>query len=239
VDRAEEGRADNLAELVNTARRFTPPIADQVPGEAPPAEQTPLQQFLAYAALEAGDHQSKPWEDSVQLMTLHSAKGLEFPFVYLVGLEEGLFPTQRASEDGTTALEEERRLAYVGITRARQVLTISHAESRRRHGQYQLQQPSRFIGEIPVNLLNQIRPKARARPNYSSGYGSNYGAPRQRYGESANMGLKLGGRVKHQMFGEGLLISAEGEGAYLRVEVKFDSVGMKWLQLASAGLVAV
>ena len=238
-DRAEEGRADNLAELVNTARRFTPPIADQVPGEEPPAEQTPLQQFLAYAALEAGDHQSKPWEDSVQLMTLHSAKGLEFPFVYLVGLEEGLFPTQRASEDGTIALEEERRLAYVGITRARQVLTISHAESRRRHGQYQLQQPSRFIGEIPVNLLNQIRPKARARSGYSSGYGSNYGAPRPRYGESANMGLKLGGRVRHQMFGEGLLISAEGEGAYLRVEVKFDTVGMKWLQLASAGLVAI
>jgi DNA helicase II / ATP-dependent DNA helicase PcrA len=237
-DRAEEGRADNLAELVSTARRFTPPAPDALPGEPPPREQTPLQQFLAYAALEAGEHQSKAWEDAVQLMTLHSAKGLEFPFVYLVGLEEGLFPSQRASEAGEVALEEERRLAYVGITRARQTLTLSHAESRRRHGQFQLQQPSRFIGEIPVNLLHQIRPKVRARPGYG-GYASGYGAPRPRYGGSTHAGLKLGGRVRHPLFGEGLLISAEGEGAYLRVEVRFDDVGIKWLQLASAGLVAL
>jgi DNA helicase II / ATP-dependent DNA helicase PcrA len=240
-DRAEEGRADNLAELVSTARRFNPPLPDLAPGEEAPV-QTPLQQFLAYAALEAGEHQSKAWEDSVQLMTLHSAKGLEFPFVYLVGVEEGLFPTQRASEAGDVALEEERRLAYVGITRAREVLSISHAESRRRHGQYELQKPSRFIGEIPQNLLHQIRAKPRARPGYSGGYGStqhSYPSPRQRYGASAFSGIKLGGRVRHPTFGEGLLISAEGEGAYVRVEVKFDGVGIKWLQLASAGLSAV
>lgn len=238
VDRAEEGRADNLAELVSTARRFTPPIPDTAPGEAEPEAQTPLQSFLSYAALEAGEHQSAAWEDAVQLMSLHSAKGLEFPFVYLVGVEEGLFPTQRASESGDVALEEERRLAYVGITRAREVLSISHAESRRRHGQYQLQMPSRFLAEIPANLLHQVRPRARPRPAY--GYSSpSYGA-RARYGGGGiDTGIKLGGRVRHAIFGEGLLISAEGEGAYIRVEVKFDTVGVKWLQLASAGLTAI
>ena len=240
VDRAEEGRADNLAELVSTARRFSPPVPDTAPGEPEPPEQTPLQSFLSYAALEAGEHQSAAWEDAVQLMSLHSAKGLEFPYVYLVGMEEGMFPTQRASESGEVALEEERRLAYVGITRAREVLTLSHAESRRRHGQYQLQMPSRFVAEIPSNLLHQVRPRARPR---ASGYGygaSGYGANRTRYGGGGiDTGIKLGGRVRHQIFGEGLLISAEGEGAYIRVEVKFDLVGVKWLQLASAGLVAI
>jgi DNA helicase II / ATP-dependent DNA helicase PcrA len=238
-DRAEEGRADNLAELVNTARRFSPPIPDLAPGDPEPKEQTPLQQFLSYAALEAGEHQSKPWEDAVQLMTLHSAKGLEFPHVYLVGMEEGLFPTQRATEAGDVALEEERRLAYVGITRARQHLCITHADARRRHGQFQLQQPSRFVTELPPNLLHAVRPKARVRPSYGAGYAhAGYGRPSSA-ARQAGVGFKLGGRVRHPIFGEGLLISAEGEGAYLRVEVRFDSVGIKWLQLASAGLVAL
>ncbi len=225
-DRAEEGRADNLAELVNVVRRFVMPVSDE-PTEA----LTPLQQFLSYASLEAGEHQSKPWEDAVQLMSLHAAKGLEFPYVYLVGLEEGLFPTQRAAEDGEVALEEERRLAYVGITRAREQLYLTAADARRRHGTYQMQANSRFLSEIPPKLLQVLRPKSRA--NFTS---SGFAPRRPQAPKPSN--LRLGGRVRHPLFGEGLLISAEGEGAYLRVEVRFDSVGIKWLQLASAGLQA-
>jgi DNA helicase II / ATP-dependent DNA helicase PcrA len=223
-DRAEEGRSDNLAELISVGKRFAPPALEE---GAP--EPSPLVSFLTYAALEAGEHQSKPWEDSVQLMSLHSAKGLEFKHVYVVGLEEGLFPTQRAVDDGDVALEEERRLAYVGITRARERLCISYAESRRRHGQYQFQQPSRFIDEIPASLLQAIRPKRM-------GYGAQAQRQRPRFGDTDQPAMKLGSRVLHPIFGEGLLISAEGQGAYLRVEVNFDSAGIKWLQLASAGL---
>ncbi len=233
-EKAEEGRAENLQELVSVARRFEPPPLEQpedgpaAPGEnAEPEANTLLQSFLGYAALEAGEHQSKPWEDAVQLMTLHAAKGLEFPQVFVSGLEEGLFPTQRAVDDGASALEEERRLAYVGITRARQQLTLTYAESRRRYGQLQFQRGSRFISEIPKNLLDEIRPKRRAAGH--SGH-SNQNAPQQ---------FKLGGGVRHPLFGDGILISAEGHGAYLRVEVRFDSGATKWLQLASAGLRAI
>ena len=224
VDRAEEGRSDNLDELIGVAKRFVPPVGDP---DAP--ELTPLLSFLAYAALESGEHQSKAWEDAVQLMTLHSAKGLEFPQVFLVGLEEGLFPTQRAVEGGPVALEEERRLAYVGITRAREHLVLSYAESRRRHGQYQLQVPSRFLAEIPAELLHELRPRSRpggARPRSGS-------SPMR--GEPAG-GIKLGSHVEHHMFGVGVLVAAEGSGEYLRVQVNFEKAGTKWLQLASAGL---
>ena len=231
-EKAEEGRAENLQELVSVARRFEPPPLEQpedgpaAPGTNAPESNTLLQSFLAYAALEAGEHQSKPWEDAVQLMTLHAAKGLEFPQVFVSGLEEGLFPTQRAVDDGANALEEERRLAYVGITRARQQLTLTYAESRRRYGQLQFQRGSRFITEIPKALLDEVRPKRRAAGHTSSS-------------SQSSMQLKLGGGVRHPLFGDGILISAEGVGAYLRVEVRFDSGATKWLQLASAGLRAI
>jgi DNA helicase II / ATP-dependent DNA helicase PcrA len=224
-EKAEEGRAENLQELVSVARRFEPPALDQDADN--PEKLTPLQSFLAYAALEAGEHQSKPWEDAVQLMTLHAAKGLEFHSVFVSGFEEGLFPTQRAIDDGSVALEEERRLAYVGITRARQQLTLSYAESRRRYGQMQFQRASRFISEIPSELLEELRPKRRP-----SGVQASSSA-------SASGQFKLGGAVRHPLFGDGILISAEGHGAYLRVEVRFAEAGVKWLQLATSGLRAI
>ncbi|MCE5232819.1 MAG: 3'-5' exonuclease [Mizugakiibacter sp.] len=220
-----ESRVDNLDELVNVASRFelTP---DDV--EAGLSE---LAAFLAHAALEAGEGQGEAGDDCVQLMTLHSAKGLEFPVVFLAGLEEGLFPSQRSVEE-EGRLEEERRLAYVGITRARQRLLISYAESRRLHGVEMLARPSRFLAEIPPELLDEVRPRPKvSRPAYAG-----------RFAESAPleaMPLHLGQRVRHASFGEGVVVAAEGSGAHTRVQVNFEDAGAKWLVLAYANLTAL
>ncbi|HUA80449.1 MAG TPA: DNA helicase II [Dyella sp.] len=219
-----ESRVENLDELVNVASRFelTP---DDI--EAGLSE---LSAFLSHAALEAGEGQGESWDNCVQLMTLHSAKGLEFPLVFLVGLEEGLFPSQRSVED-EGRLEEERRLAYVGITRARQRLVITHAESRRMHGTEMLARPSRFLGEIPPALLDEVRPRVQvSRPLYAG-----------RFAESApslqeDLPVKLGQRVSHPSFGEGVIVSAEGSGAHTRLQVNFESAGSKWLVAAYAKL---
>lgn len=220
-----EARVENLDELVNVASRFemTPEDTDAGLNE--------LSAFLSHAALEAGEGQGEAWDDCVQLMTLHSAKGLEFPIVFLVGMEEGLFPSQRSTEEDNR-LEEERRLAYVGITRARRKLYMSHAESRRMHGTEMLARPSRFLGEIPGELIDELRPRVQvSRPAFADRFSSpSLDEP---------MPVRLGQRVSHPKFGEGTIVSAEGAGAHMRVQVNFQDEGSKWLVYAYANLTAL
>ena len=155
-----ETRIENLEELVSAAKGFEPDPADDM---------SRLDAFLSHAALEAGEGQADAWEDCVQLMTMHSAKGLEFPLVFLCGMEDGLFPHQRSIAD-PHGLEEERRLCYVGITRAKESLYITYAEQRRLHGMDSFSQPSRFISEIPEEHVEEIRPRAQvSRPVHSTG----------------------------------------------------------------------
>jgi len=163
----------------------------------------------------------------VQIMTLHQAKGLEFPLVFLPGWEEGVFPSQRSmDEKGEKGLEEERRLAYVGLTRARNKLVLCYAESRRLHGSETYGTPSRFLREIPAALLHEVRPKVNvSRP----AYGGFAEAP-------APNALRLGQRVRHASFGTGIVIDSEGSGAHARVQVNFEDAGAKWLVLAYANL---
>ena len=219
-----DSRVDNLDELVSVASRFVRGDDDES------AALTELVAFLAYAALEAGEGQAQAGEDGVQLMTLHSAKGLEFPLVFLVGLEEGLFPNARSIEE-SGRLEEERRLAYVGITRARQKLVLSHAEARRLHGQDMFGMPSRFLREIPQALLNEIRPKVRTARAWTS-------PARRAHGHAPieSPGIALGAGVRHATFGIGTVVDIEGNGAHARVQVNFDEAGSKWLVLAYANL---
>jgi DNA helicase-2/ATP-dependent DNA helicase PcrA len=217
-----DSRTENLDELVTVASRFAQ--TDATDEELPE-----LVAFLAYASLEAGEGQAQAWEDGVQLMTLHSAKGLEFPLVFLAGLEEGLFPSQR-SLDESGRLEEERRLAYVGITRARQKLVLSYAESRRIHGSDTYGVPSRFLREIPAAVLNEVRPRVQvSRPAWSS-------APTRFVEEPSGPALRLGQRVRHGSFGQGVVVAAEGSGAHARVQVNFEDSGAKWLVLSYANL---
>ena len=218
-----EARVENLDELINVASRFAMTPEDVEAGLSE------LSAFLSHAALEAGEGQGEAWDDCVQLMTLHSAKGLEFPLVFLVGMEEGLFPSQRSTED-EARLEEERRLAYVGITRARERLVVTHAESRRMHGTEMLARPSRFLAEMPPSLIDEVRPRVQvSRPAYAG-----------RYTDTASLEqslpVKLGQRVSHPSFGEGVVVSAEGSGAHTRLHVNFENAGSKWLVAAYANL---
>jgi DNA helicase-2/ATP-dependent DNA helicase PcrA len=217
-EKGEKGlaRVENLDELVSAARTFVPE------GE----ELSPVQQFVDSAALDAGEGQADPHEDSVQLMTLHSAKGLEFPLVFLAGMEENLFP-HRMSIEEPGRLEEERRLCYVGITRAMQRLVMTYAESRRLHGSDSYNSPSRFVREIPAELLNEVRLQTRISRPVSQLSSS---------GDSGDTGLSLGQRVYHQMFGEGVVLNFEGRGSNARVEVNFAAEGSKWLVVQYAKL---
>ncbi len=216
--RHSETRLENLDELVNVAERF------EMSPEDEDAELPELAAFLAHAALEAGEGQGRDPTRCVQLMTLHSAKGLEFPLVFLVGMEDGLFPSDRSSnEEGR--LEEERRLAYVGITRARQQLVLCHAETRRIHGSQVLARPSRFLGELPAALIDEVRPRAGIRQRH---HGSTHAAD--------NSGFELGQHVSHPDYGDGTIVNAEGRGAHTRVQVAFEDHGSKWLVLAYAQL---
>lgn len=222
-------RVENLDELISVAARF---VRADVPDEDNMPE---LVAFLAYAALEAGEGQASADEDSVQLMTLHAAKGLEFKHVFVVGMEDGLFPSQRSMGEGDR-LEEERRLAYVGITRAREKLSLSYAESRRLHGQDHLGIPSRFLREIPKELIHDIRPKVPRRGSQFHG-----GMPRQRFvvEDSLPGGFRLGQNVRHAKFGDGVITDMEGSGAHTNVHVAFEDVGTKILVLAYAKLEAI
>ena len=191
---------------------------------------SPLDAFLSHAALEAGEGQAEAWEDCVQLMTMHSAKGLEFPLVFLCGMEDGLFPHQRSVAD-PQGLEEERRLCYVGITRAKDILYITHAEQRRLHGMDNFAQPSRFISEIPAELIEEVRPRVQvSRPLSPRPRTAGHVAP------GAEMGVRLGQRVRHGKFGDGVILNCEGQGAHARVEVNFENAGTKWLVLSYANL---
>jgi DNA helicase-2/ATP-dependent DNA helicase PcrA len=219
-----ESRVENLDELVSVASRFERRADEEAEG------MTELVAFLAYAALEAGEGQAEAGEDGVQLMTLHSAKGLEFPLVFLVGLEEGVFPGQRSAED-PGRLEEERRLAYVGLTRARRKLVLAWAESRRIHGSEMLGAPSRFLREIPAKLLHEVRPRANARPVHPVSRLQDAGA--------VEGGIRLGQRVGHPSFGEGVVTDFEGGGPYARVRVNFERAGSKLLLLAESRLHAL
>jgi DNA helicase-2/ATP-dependent DNA helicase PcrA len=213
-------RQENLEELVNATRQFGYETHED-------EELDELSAFLSHAALEAGEAQGDPFEDCVQLMTLHSAKGLEFPQVFLVGVEEGLFPHSMSADD-PARLEEERRLCYVGVTRAMQTLYLTHAESRRLHGNENYPLPSRFIREIPSDLMREVRSGPRiTRPIYSSPMA---------YGSEELTGFRLGQRVLHAKFGEGVVLNAEGQGRSARVQVNFETEGSKWLVVAYANL---
>ena len=218
-EKGERGlaRVENLEELVSAAGQFE--VDKDVHGDV-----EPLTAFLSQVALEAGDTQADAHADAVNLMTLHTAKGLEFERVYLVGMEEGLFPHQRSSGD-LTQLEEERRLCYVGITRARSKLTLSYARHRRMHGADFYPQPSRFLGEIPQQLLDDIRLGGAVTHEFF-----NNATP------SADAPFGPGQRVIHTRFGAGTVLNLEGQGSHARVQVNFETSGAKWLVLAYANL---
>ncbi|TSA01886.1 MAG: DNA helicase II [Methylococcus sp.] len=219
-----EQRVENLEELITAARQFEiePTLDPDMPL---------MDQFLSHAALESGENQSEPATDCVQLMTLHAAKGLEFDLVFLVGLEEGLFPSLQSMED-LARLEEERRLCYVGITRAKQRLVLSYAESRRLYGKETYPRPSRFIREIPSEHLQEIRARTPPSPQRFQ--------RQESLGQhSGEAGLRMGQRVCHGKFGEGVILQAEGEGSQARVQVNFSDSGVKWLMVNVAKLEAL
>ena len=220
-EKGEKGqqRIDNLEELVSAAREFE--FTDDEIEEA-----DALSSFLSLAALESGESQGEPGEVCVQLMTLHSAKGLEFPLVFLCGMEDGLFPHKMSLNDAG-GVEEERRLCYVGITRAMQQLYITYAETRRLHGKEDYCSPSRFLKEIPSELVQEVRQRRQV----------NAPASKLRYGselEAAEFGL--GQQVVHAKFGEGVVLNYEGAGQSARIQVEFHDVGSKWLIAGYANL---
>ena len=218
----DEARLENLDELVTAARTFAQGAEQEAPAGGT------LTAFLTHAALEAGEGQAAEGERSVQLMTLHAAKGLEFPVVFLAGLEEGLFPHHKSvAEEGR--LEEERRLCYVGMTRARQRLLLSYAEKRRLHGVEQTGRPSRFLGELPAELLEEVRPAVRVGPRAAP-------EPAPQRDDAPPEGLALGQRVRHARFGEGVILACEGRGSGARLQVRFDEAGTKWLVAGYAAL---
>ena len=220
MDKGEE-KVENLEELVNAARLFDfDRENEEGMGE--------LDMFLTHAALESGDNQGEDFDDCVQLMTIHSAKGLEFKLVFLVGMEENLFPSQQSVDD-VGRLEEERRLCYVGMTRAMQQLYLTYAESRRLYGRESYPRPSRFLREIPSELIQEVR--VRATINYPV-------TPIQIKNSSLQVtgSYKLGQRISHAKFGEGVVLQIEGSGAQERVQINFKTAGVKWLMLAYANL---
>ena len=218
-----ETRVENLKELVTACENFTLDDDEE--------DMTPLNAFLAHASLEAGEEQADEYQDAVQLMTLHSAKGLEFPLVFMTGVEEGLFPSQQ-SMDEPGRLEEERRLCYVGMTRAMEKLVLTYAEQRRIYGQELFHKVSRFISEIPADTLHEVRLQTRVEKPASYGRFNN-AASHESFEQT---GYSLGQRVRHPKFGEGTVLNYEGTGPQSRIQINFDNVGSKWLVVAYARL---
>ncbi|GKX57270.1 DNA helicase [Leminorella grimontii] len=221
-EKGEKGQArvENLEELVTATRQFSFQDEDM--------DLTPLQAFLSHAALEAGEGQADAYQDAVQLMTLHSAKGLEFQQVFIVGMEEGMFPSQMSLDEGGR-LEEERRLAYVGVTRAMQKLTLTYAETRRLYGKEVYHRPSRFVGELPQECVEEVRLRASvSRPVNHSRMGTPI--------SQNDSGYRLGQRVRHPKFGEGTVINLEGSGEHARLQIAFQGEGIKWLVASYARL---
>lgn len=220
-----QSRIENLDQLVTACQQF------EMPEEA--ENMTPLAAFLAHASLEAGDNQADSHQDAVQMMTIHTAKGLEFPQVFLAGVEEGMFPSQMTNDE-PGRMEEERRLCYVGMTRAMQKLTISYAESRRLYGQDKYHTVSRFVKEIPSECIEEVRLRTTvSRPM------QNRFQPATSHSAFESTGFQLGQRVLHPKFDEGTILSYEGSGEHARVQVNFDSVGSKWLVVAYARLSSI
>jgi DNA helicase-2/ATP-dependent DNA helicase PcrA len=225
-ERAEQ-RIENLNELVTACQTFVsdPELVEDL---------TPLTAFLTHAALESGESQAEEFESAVQLMTMHSAKGLEFPLVFIAGLEEGMFPSQQSVEE-IGRLEEERRLCYVGMTRAMKKLYLLHAESRRIYGQEKCHKASRFLRELPESCVEEIRMQSQVSRPKSVGKFSNTFTLET----FANTGFKLGQQVAHAKFGEGVVLNYEGSGAQSRIQVNFEDVGSKWLVVEYANLQAL
>ena len=250
-EREGQDRLENLDELINAAVNFVAEEAahgtpsDDIPVERRDLSHPLLADFLAHASLEAGDHQAEAGSDAVQLMTVHAAKGLEFDVVFLSGLEEGLFPHENSIQEAE-GLEEERRLMYVAVTRARQRLYLSFAQSRMLHGQTRYNLRSRFLEEIPEGLTKWLTPpRARAKAP-EAGFRSYRDAPAARPAPpSAPVppspsrdlgGLRVGQNVTHAKFGVGVIVAAEGSGEEARVQVNFGKPGVKWLLLRVAKL---
>jgi DNA helicase-2/ATP-dependent DNA helicase PcrA len=241
-----QDRLANLDELVNAAENF---VAEEGNVDAEGEVSGDLAAFLAHASLEAGEHQAGEGDDAVQLMTVHSAKGLEFDVVFISGLEEGLFPHENSVHEDK-GLEEERRLMYVAVTRARKRLYISHAQTRMLHGQTRYNLPSRFFDEIPEGLLKWLTPKlARGHAAVSAGLTFSQRRPAwaapapaavvRRTAEKEAGGFRIGQSVSHAKFGQGVIVNAEGSGSDARVQVNFGREGVKWLALSVAKLMPV
>ena len=219
-EKGEKGevRIENLEELVTATKQFTPPEEAE--------ELTPLTAFLTHASLEAGEAQASPHQEYVELMTLHSAKGLEFPYVFMVGVEEGIFPSGMSFDEGR--LQEERRLAYVGITRAKRKLTISYAELRRLYGKEERHIPSRFIAELPEENIREIR--LRGNINRAANFGAVAKHPPKTTASILEDDIwKMGQKVYHAKFGQGTIINVEGSGEATRLQIAFQGNGIKWL----------
>ncbi|MGB7534807.1 MAG: UvrD-helicase domain-containing protein [Azonexus sp.] len=230
VEKEGQERLENLDELINAAASF---VDDDGVVMTEAGEGGALASFLAHASLEAGEHQAGEGQEAVQLMSVHAAKGLEFDVVFITGLEQGLFPHENSVNQGREGLEEERRLMYVAVTRARQRLYVSCAQTRMLHGQTRYCVPSGFLDEIPGNLLLKLNKKAE--PAAFPAFGSFGGG----YAEPATGGLRIGQTVEHAKFGIGVIVSTEGRGADARVQVNFGGSGMKWLALEYAKLTPV
>ena len=227
--REAEERLENLNELVNAATLFVHENEDDS-----------LTAFLAHASLEAGEHQAGDQDDALHLMTVHASKGLEFHTVFITGLEQGLFPHQN-SIDTDGGLDEERRLMYVAITRARRRLYLSFAQSRMLHGQVNYGMASSFLRELPDNLLHWLTPRMAQRAAFAPAFmlqrDAPVNVPAQR--PTATSGWRSGQAVFHTKFGEGMIVNLEGSGADARVQVNFRKAGVKWLALEYAKLTAM
>jgi DNA helicase-2/ATP-dependent DNA helicase PcrA len=232
-------RLENLAELVNAAATFVRERDLQPAGEGVQIDEPDeLTAFLAHAALEAGEHQAAAGSDALQLMTVHSAKGLEFHSVFLSGMEEGLFPHENSLTEAD-GIEEERRLMYVALTRARRRLYLSLAQSRMLHGQTRYGVASRFFREIPENLMRRLTPRFRSQASVASARTSwsESPAPFMRHSSSlTDSPWRIGQSVVHPKFGSGVIVGAEGRGPDARVQVNFSRDGLKWLVLEYAKL---
>ena len=225
-EKGEKGkiRIENINELISAVKSFE--IINK--GEDLSDYDSFIAAFLSSVSLDMGETQAAKTDDAVQLMTLHSAKGLEYKYVFIVGMEESLFPHSRSIEN-LNELEEERRLCYVGITRARKKLYLAYTEFRRLYGQDSYNPPSRFINEIPHDCLEFVRPKQTYRNSY-------FGSASLDSSDNSAHGYNLGDQVSHKSFGEGVILSIEGNGDSARVQVHFNSVGTKWLVMAYANL---
>jgi DNA helicase II / ATP-dependent DNA helicase PcrA len=276
AERDGQDRVENLEEMVNAAESFVSiegfgrdaeALTQIAPSAAPDAQAgedsletgetiSPLAAFLSHASLEAGDNQAEAGKDAIQLMTVHAAKGLEFDAVFISGLEECLFPHENSLSD-VAGLEEERRLMYVAITRARQRLYLSHAQTRMLHGSTRYNIKSRFFDELPEGALKWLSPK---QPAFWGGSNNKFGKPNAAFSQpwmddapvvrrteqvvapsasGRQAALKAGVRVFHTKFGEGKVMSVEGQGGEARAQVNFSRHGIKWLALSVAKLTVV